>query len=75
VIRAHNKIQATGYPATKDFDAIADTLPSNARGDDGNNVILVPPPSADKTDGSRLRPGDRQAQSEKQILRESARSE
>jgi hypothetical protein len=35
------------YPATKDFDAIADTLPSNARGDGGNKTIIVEPPAED----------------------------
>ncbi|MDR3798423.1 MAG: hypothetical protein P4K93_09735 [Terracidiphilus sp.] len=36
------------YPAARDFDSIAETLPSNARGDDGNEPIVVRNPSADK---------------------------
>ncbi len=38
------------YPATKDFDAIADTLPSNARGDGGTKAIIIHPPSPTPTD-------------------------
>jgi hypothetical protein len=36
------------YPAAKDFDAIAGTLPSNARGDGGNEPIVIRNPSAGK---------------------------
>jgi hypothetical protein len=35
------------YPATKDFDDIAATLPSNAQGDGGNKPIIVRPPDED----------------------------
>jgi len=38
-------VSMTRYPATKDFDAIADTLPSNARGDGGTRTIIIHPPS------------------------------
>lgn len=40
------------YPAAKDFDSIAGTLPSNARGDGGNEPIVVRNPSADKGTGT-----------------------
>jgi lipid-A-disaccharide synthase len=36
------------YPAARDFDAIAGTLPSNARSDGGNTPILVHPPDTHK---------------------------
>ncbi|HEV2133803.1 MAG TPA: hypothetical protein VGR47_06025 [Terracidiphilus sp.] len=43
------------YPAARDFDSIAETLPSNARGDGGNKPILVLNPSADKgADGGEV---------------------
>ncbi len=38
------------YPATKDFDSIAATLPSNARGDGGNEPIVVRNPNAGKSE-------------------------
>jgi len=38
------------YPATKDFGDIADTLPSNARGDGGSGLILVRNPTAGKSE-------------------------
>lgn len=44
------------YPAAKDFDTIAGTLPSNARSDGGNEPILVRHPSADKNEAA-LKPG------------------
>jgi len=37
------------YPAAKDFDTIAGTLPSNARGDGGDKPIIVLRQNADKT--------------------------
>ena len=36
------------YPAAKDFDSIAGTLPSNARSDGGEEPIIVPHPNAGK---------------------------
>jgi hypothetical protein len=57
-MRKRNKELATvsmrKYPATKDFDSIAGTLPSNARGDGGNKPIILQSPSVDKgeTEGS-----------------------
>jgi lipid A disaccharide synthetase len=41
------------YPAARDFDAIAGTLPSNARSDGGNEPILVHPPDTHKDDKAR----------------------
>jgi hypothetical protein len=38
------------YPAAKDFDSIAGTLPSNARSDGGNEPILVLNPSENKAE-------------------------
>jgi len=39
------------YPATRDFSAIVDsTLPSNARSDSGDGVIVVTPPDASKSE-------------------------
>ena len=38
------------YPAAKDFDAIAGTLPSNARGDGGHTPVIVAGSIADKDD-------------------------
>jgi len=43
------------YPAARDFDAIAGTLPSNARSDGGNIPILVHPPDTHK-DGKTQHP-------------------
>jgi lipid-A-disaccharide synthase len=39
------------YPAAKDFDAIIDTLPSNAQGDGGTKASLIRPPDADNGGG------------------------
>ena len=50
------------YPATKDFGAIADTLPSNARGDGGNKPIIVEPPDTSKPDGTLLQSAADQSQ-------------
>jgi hypothetical protein len=38
------------YPAAKDFDSIAGTLPSNARSDGGDKPIVVLNPSVDKNE-------------------------
>jgi lipid-A-disaccharide synthase len=39
------------YPAAKDFDAIIDTLPSNAQGDGGTTLSVIRPPDTGKSDG------------------------
>ena len=38
------------YPAARDFDAIAGTLPSNAQSDGGSHLSIVRHPSAGKDD-------------------------
>jgi len=56
--RTGKKVLATvsmrKYPAARDFDAITGTLPSNARSDGGNTIIVVRPQDVDKVGAAHI---------------------